>query len=286
MSRPTAARLAFIQALSVGRARALDVPAWVGSDVREYPLTGAACTNPNGEFAALAPVALAKAVQSKLVCDLRCVHCIWKILLVGENQQHGVAQLVLPEACTRNFVQRAIGFLPPDSYLLLASAWRYMEHACPTPGMSALYMPPCTHLIQHAVQLISRLPHSIAIVAVHHKDKALRVLEVVPPQRPNLRIWDLRSWPGGLHRLSSYLVLAAHIPNGEANVLILHRLHVEAWRQKQVGSKLSRYESMASGCLTNGGDSGHDLPEFKLVENRGLAGSIQADLSSKTLHEP
>ena len=41
------------------------------------------------------PVALAEGVQAELVCDLSSVHGIGEILLVGEHQQHSVAQLVL-----------------------------------------------------------------------------------------------------------------------------------------------------------------------------------------------
>ena len=44
-----------------------------------------------------------------------------------------------------------------------------------------------THLVQHPVQLVLSLPDTVAIVAVHHEDEALRVLEVVPPQRADLR---------------------------------------------------------------------------------------------------
>jgi hypothetical protein len=43
-----------------------------------------------------------------------------------------------------------------------------------------------TYLIQHSVELISRLTNTISVVAVNNKDKALSVLEVVPPQRPYL----------------------------------------------------------------------------------------------------
>lgn len=44
-----------------------------------------------------------------------------------------------------------------------------------------------THLVEHSVQLIARLPNAIAIIAIHHEDQALRVLEVVAPQRADLR---------------------------------------------------------------------------------------------------
>lgn len=44
-----------------------------------------------------------------------------------------------------------------------------------------------THLIQHAVQLVARLADAIAVVAVDHEDQTLCVLEIVPPQRADLR---------------------------------------------------------------------------------------------------
>jgi hypothetical protein len=36
------------------------------------------------------------------------------------------------------------------------------------------------------VKLISGLNNTLSVVAVHHKNKALGVLEVVPPQGPDL----------------------------------------------------------------------------------------------------
>ena len=62
---------------------------------------------------------------------------------------------------------------------------------------------------QHARQLLAGLADTLPVVAVDHKDQALRVLEVVPPQRADL-------------------VLAADVPHRKANVLVLDRLHVEA----------------------------------------------------------
>lgn len=43
------------------------------------------------------PVALTKAVQAQLVCDLRSVHGIGQVLLVGKHQQDCIAQLILEE---------------------------------------------------------------------------------------------------------------------------------------------------------------------------------------------
>eukprot|EP00891_Asterochloris_glomerata_P004315 jgi/Astpho2/4315/Aster-x1212 len=64
-------------------------------------------------------------------------------------------------------------------------------------------------LVEHAVQLIAGLPDSVAVIAVHDEDEPLGVLEVVPPQGPDF-------------------VLASHIPDCEADVLVLHCLHIEA----------------------------------------------------------
>jgi hypothetical protein len=65
-------------------------------------------------------------------------------------------------------------------------------------------------LVQHALQLVTSLVHTITIIAVHHKDDALGVLEIMSPQGTNL-------------------VLTTDIPHGELNVLVLDRLDVEAY---------------------------------------------------------
>jgi hypothetical protein len=43
------------------------------------------------------PSTLAQAVETELVCDFGSVHGVGQILLVGENQENGVAQLILVE---------------------------------------------------------------------------------------------------------------------------------------------------------------------------------------------
>ena len=45
-----------------------------------------------------------------------------------------------------------------------------------------------TNLVQHPVQLVASLADAVAVVAVHHEDETLRILEVVPPQGPDLRV--------------------------------------------------------------------------------------------------
>lgn len=64
-------------------------------------------------------------------------------------------------------------------------------------------------LVQHTLQLLSCLNNTIAIVGVDNEDNTLGVLEVMPPQRPDL-------------------VLSSNIPYGELNVLVLDGLDVES----------------------------------------------------------
>lgn len=68
--------------------------------------------------------------------------------------------------------------------------------------------------VQHALELLSGLDNTIAIVAVDNKDDTLGVLEVMPPQGPDL-------------------VLSTNIPDGELDVLIFDRLNVEACESDQ-----------------------------------------------------
>ena len=89
-------------------------------------------------------------------------------------------------------------------------------------------------LSEHSVELVPGLGYPLSVVAVHHEDESLSVLEVMSPQR-------------------SDLVLTAHVPHCEADVLVLHSLHVEP----------------------DGGDGGHDLAQLQLVEDCCLTGSVQ-----------
>lgn len=69
-------------------------------------------------------------------------------------------------------------------------------------------------LVEHALELLSGLNNTVAIVGVDDEDDTLSVLEVVPPQRTDL-------------------VLTTDIPHGELNVLVLDGLDVEAWLRKK-----------------------------------------------------
>ena len=65
--------------------------------------------------------------------------------------------------------------------------------------------------LEHAVQRAACVLHSRWVVAVDDKDEAVRVLEVVPPERADL-------------------VLSADVPHVELYLLVLDRLHVETDR--------------------------------------------------------
>ena len=65
-------------------------------------------------------------------------------------------------------------------------------------------------LVQHPLQLLAGLNDTVTIVAVDDEDDALCVLEVMPPQRPDL-------------------VLSAHVPHGELDVLVFDSLDIEAY---------------------------------------------------------
>ena len=73
-------------------------------------------------------------------------------------------------------------------------------------------------LVKHALELLSGLNNTVAIVGVDDEDDTLSVLEVMSPQRTDL-------------------VLTTDIPHGELNVLVLDGLDVETW----LGNKCQRY---------------------------------------------
>merc|ERR1719271_2026173 len=122
------------------------------------------------------PLPVPEVVEPELVGDLRGGHGVRQVLLVGEDEEHRVAHLLL---------------------------------------------------VQHLRELLACVLDAVTVVAIDDEDEALRVLVVVAPQGADL-------------------VLAPHVPDGEADVLVLHCLHVEA----------------------DGGDRRYHLPELQLVEDR------------------
>ena len=89
-----------------------------------------------------------------------------------------------------------------------------------------------SYLIQHPVQLISSFNNAISIIAVHHKNKPLCVLEVVSPQMMDF-------------------VLATNIPDSEADILVFHGFDVKP-DGGNGGNNLSKLELVQNGGLTNG----------------------------------
>ena len=85
------------------------------------------------------------------------------------------------------------------------------------------------------MELLPGLLEPGPVGAVHHEDESVAVGVVVLPQRADLG-------------------LAAHIPDGEADVLVDDALYVEA----------------------DGGDGGDNLPQLQLVQHRGLPSVVQA----------
>merc|ERR1719515_88698 len=131
------------------------------------------------------PLAVPHAVEPQLLRDLRGGHSVWQVLLVREDEKHGVAHFLL---------------------------------------------------VEHLGELLAGILDTVSVVAVDDEDEALRVLVIVAPERTNL-------------------VLATDVPDGEADVLVLNGLDVEADR----------------------GDRSHHLPELQLVQDRGLPSRVQAD---------
>ena len=86
------------------------------------------------------------------------------------------------------------------------------------------------------MKLLPSLVYSSSVVGINHKNQALGPREVVSPKRSNL-------------------VLPAHIPHVELDILIGHGFDVEA----------------------HGRDGGNILVQFQLVEDRYLAVSVVQD---------
>lgn len=61
-----------------------------------------------------------------------------------------------------------------------------MFYKCVINGVSPHQSSQASYLVEHSVQLIACLTNTVAIVAVHHEDETLGVLEVMPPQRTDL----------------------------------------------------------------------------------------------------
>lgn len=124
-------------------------------------------------------------------------------------------------------------------------------------------------LVEHALQLLAGLGHTVTVVAVDDEDDTLGVLEVVSPQRTDL-------------------VLSTDIPDSELDVTVLDGLDVEALGEttnisnsslvEPVGSRANKPPCPGSGMdRTDGRDGSNDLAQLELVQNGGLSGSIKTD---------
>ena len=89
--------------------------------------------------------------------------------------------------------------------LVALEAYRQILFVCKDQKQSI----PQLVLIQHALQLLTGLNDTIAVIAINDENDALGILEVMPPQR-------------------SDLILSSHIPNGELNVFIFDSFDIEA----------------------------------------------------------
>lgn len=75
-------------------------------------------------------------------------------------------------------------------------------------------------LVEHALELLTGLDDTVAIVGVDDEDDTLGVLEVMSPERTDL-------------------VLSTDIPHGELNVLVLDGLDVETCRKVESSASSS-----------------------------------------------
>lgn len=77
--------------------------------------------------------------------------------------------------------------------------------------------------------------------------------------------------------------LTPHIPNGEADVLVVHRLHVKACKSPDVKllSSLIRMTAGEKKSLTDSWNGGDDLSQLQLVEQSGFSCSVQTHCGEK-----
>jgi len=101
-------------------------------------------------------------------------------------------------------------------------------------------------LSQHLVKLVVSLSDTLAIVRVDHKDEALSVLEVVPPEGTDL-------------------VLTSDIPHGEVDVLVLDSLHIET-DGRDCGHDLTKLKLIENGGLSSSIKTYHENPHILLAE--------------------
>lgn len=91
-------------------------------------------------------------------------------------------------------------------------------------------------VVDDPVELLPRLVDPVPVGTVHHENQPLGAGVVMSPERPDL-------------------VLAAHIPHVELDILVGDRLHVEP----------------------DGGDGGDGLSQLQLVQDGRLTGGVKSE---------
>lgn len=156
---------------------------------------------------------LSQGMKAKLIRDFRCIHCIGQILLVGKNKQHSIAEFVLWGLVTRATQAHKASATNASSQDVLSATSFASDR---------------THLVQHAVQLIPGFTDTIAVVAVHHKNQTLRVLEVVSPERSDLSSCVRPSVS------SSWILISHTLPPNVAIALVSRFLFDSTERRRSV----------------------------------------------------
>jgi hypothetical protein len=100
-------------------------------------------------------------------------------------------------------------------------------------GPAPLELGPFIHITVHSFTCTGSLhenvyTNKVLVTATNrrgcHKSAVQHFLKLQRLSENCRTIWDRC-------KLGSYLVLTSHIPNSEADVLVLHSLHIETWQQ-------------------------------------------------------
>lgn len=140
------------------------------------------------------PGALSQAVEAELVGDLGGVHgVLWRVAC-----QLWCNRKVVERGGRRGIRRKAQRRHRSCTYRKILLVGKDEQDGIPQ-----------LILVEHALELLTGLDDTVAIVAVDDEDDALGVLEVMPPEGADL-------------------VLATDVPHGELDVLVLDGLDVEA----------------------------------------------------------
>ena len=196
------------------------------------------------------PCTLPQAVQAEFVSDFSRVHCVLQTQSAG-RRHYSIARTAYGK----------ILFVGEDQ----------------EKGITEFVF------VQHSLQFLTCLNNTISIIAVNDEDNALRVLEIVSPQRPDL-------------------VLPANVPHSELNVLIFDRFDVEACCH-DVSDQLTS-DQIRAGDLDlpmvgivvlwrsvgqsdgNHGGHLHNLAQLQFVQDSCLPGSVKANHQDSHLFLP